>query len=268
MSSADYIDNVFVDSTKSRMFSKFPVDVLEALASEPITENSHEWSLTVESYNKSEELLNFYSILSTNTDGKVEFVSTMEAKDLPIYGTQWHPEKNAFEWTRPYIPHSPYAVKATFFMAEFFVNEGVACLAALAQSPVMAQRQENNFDANASTATPHPAQTQLGHSRSLACHHCLPFKASCFAGQEVAEIPAKSANKQRNVENQQSEHDAWDPVTQSLPDERQLCFDPEVLASAFEANKGLLVKHQHGHWSKEQEVPGSRGPEPKGVLLG
>ncbi|KAI1889100.1 hypothetical protein AGOR_G00175600 [Albula goreensis] len=111
------------NSTKSRMFSKFPVDVLEALASEPITENSHEWSLTVESYNKSEELLNFYSILSTNTDGKVEFVSTMEAKDLPIYGTQWHPEKNAFEWTRPYIPHSPYAVKATFFMAEFFVNE-------------------------------------------------------------------------------------------------------------------------------------------------
>lgn len=46
------------------------------------------------------------------------------AKDYPIYGTQWHPEKNAFEWNRPYIPHSPSAVKAAFFMAEFFVNEG------------------------------------------------------------------------------------------------------------------------------------------------
>ena len=46
------------------------------------------------------------------------------AYDYPIYGTQWHPEKNAFEWTKPYIPHSPTAVKITFYMAQFFVNEG------------------------------------------------------------------------------------------------------------------------------------------------
>ena len=26
------------------------------------------------------------------------FVSTMEAKTVPVYATQWHPEKNAFEW--------------------------------------------------------------------------------------------------------------------------------------------------------------------------
>lgn len=47
------------------------------------------------------------------------------AYDFPIYGTQWHPEKNAFEWTRPYIPHSISAVKTTFYMAQFFVNEGM-----------------------------------------------------------------------------------------------------------------------------------------------
>lgn len=47
------------------------------------------------------------------------------AHDYPIYGTQWHPEKNAFEWTRPYIPHSSSAVKTTFYMAEFFVSEGM-----------------------------------------------------------------------------------------------------------------------------------------------
>jgi hypothetical protein len=46
------------------------------------------------------------------------------AYSFPIYGTQWHPEKNTFEWTKPYIPHSPLAVKVTFFMADFFVNEG------------------------------------------------------------------------------------------------------------------------------------------------
>lgn len=110
-----------------------------------------------QTYNTNEELKKFYKVLSTNTDGEIEFVSTVEgscnassltsshskfteenclnehfpfhflfaAYDYPIYGTQWHPEKNAFEWTRPYIPHSPSAVKTTFYMAEFFVSEGM-----------------------------------------------------------------------------------------------------------------------------------------------
>ena len=50
--------------------------------------------------------------------------ASSSAYDYPIYATQWHPEKNAFEWTRDYIPHSPNAIKTTFFMADFFVNEG------------------------------------------------------------------------------------------------------------------------------------------------
>nr|XP_015209057.1 PREDICTED: gamma-glutamyl hydrolase isoform X1 [Lepisosteus oculatus] len=108
---------------ESRLFKNFPTELLEALATESITENSHIWSLSVEKYNSDEKLRKFYNILTTNKDEKLEFVSTMEAYDVPIYGTQWHPEKNAFEWTRPYIPHSPNAVKATFYMADFFVNE-------------------------------------------------------------------------------------------------------------------------------------------------
>ena len=43
----------------------------------------------------------FWEILSTNEDDDgLEFVSLMEAKGgLPIWGSQFHPEKNAFEWT-------------------------------------------------------------------------------------------------------------------------------------------------------------------------
>jgi gamma-glutamyl hydrolase len=26
------------------------------------------------------------------------FISTMEAKTVPMYGTQWHPERPQFEW--------------------------------------------------------------------------------------------------------------------------------------------------------------------------
>ncbi|XP_078136573.1 gamma-glutamyl hydrolase isoform X2 [Sander vitreus] len=114
----------FTNETKdSRMFKGFPAELMEDLANEPLTENSHKWSLAVLTLNTNEELKKFYKVLSTNTDGKTEFVSTMEAYDYPIYGSQWHPEKNAFEWGRPYIPHSPSAVKTTFYMAEFFVNE-------------------------------------------------------------------------------------------------------------------------------------------------
>ncbi|XP_067341968.1 gamma-glutamyl hydrolase [Channa argus] len=114
----------FTNETKnSRMFEGFPAELMEDLASEPLTENSHKWSVSLLSYNTNEELKNFYKVLSTNTDGKTEFVSTVEAYDYPIYGTQWHPEKNAFEWTKPYIAHTQSAVKATFYVAQFFVSE-------------------------------------------------------------------------------------------------------------------------------------------------
>jgi len=42
-----------------------------------------------------------FDVLSTNSDRQgVDFVSSIEAKDFPIYGTQWHPEKNAYEWAK------------------------------------------------------------------------------------------------------------------------------------------------------------------------
>lgn len=42
----------------------------------------------------------------------------------PFYGTQFHPEKNLFEWTRKEpINHSFLAIKAAQSFANFFVNE-------------------------------------------------------------------------------------------------------------------------------------------------
>lgn len=115
--------NFTKESKDSRMFKEFPEDLMTSLANEPLTENSHQWSVTTEDFTADERLKKFYRILSTNTDGQTEFVSTVEAYDVPIYGTQWHPEKNAFEWTHAYIPHSSTAIRTTFYMAQFFVNE-------------------------------------------------------------------------------------------------------------------------------------------------
>lgn len=108
----------------------------ESHATEPLS--------SFQSYDAQAELKNFYKVLSTNRDGKLQFVSTMEgkgaatmpsgrslsdplpltARHYPIYGTQWHPEKNAFEFNRNYVPHSPQAVRTSSYAAEFFVNEG------------------------------------------------------------------------------------------------------------------------------------------------
>ncbi|XP_053484746.1 gamma-glutamyl hydrolase [Ictalurus furcatus] len=115
--------NFTKESKDSRMFKDFPEDLMASLANEPLTENSHQWSISTKRFTGNEKLKKFYRILSTNTDGQTEFVSTVEAYDFPIYGTQWHPEKNAFEWTRGYIPHSTAAVRTTFYLAHFFVNE-------------------------------------------------------------------------------------------------------------------------------------------------
>ena len=65
----------------------------------------------------------FWDILSVNEDvNGLEFVSTMEAKNYPIFGTQFHPEKNAYEWAPKYpgIPHTRYVgyIDARYFYSD------------------------------------------------------------------------------------------------------------------------------------------------------
>ena len=61
------------------------------------------------------------------------------AKMYPIYGTQWHPEKNAFEWAPDQaINHSDHAVLIAQRAANFFVNEG-ECLICWTHSPMCFQ---------------------------------------------------------------------------------------------------------------------------------
>ena len=52
-------------------------------------------------------------------------MAAFEAHNYPIWGTQFHPEKNPYEWTRKYqnIPHSKDAIKVASFFADYFVEE-------------------------------------------------------------------------------------------------------------------------------------------------
>ncbi|KAH9518521.1 hypothetical protein Btru_017043 [Bulinus truncatus] len=103
--------NFTSDAQNSRMFGSAPKEILTILATQPDFESS--------------QLSKFFTKLSTNSDRQgTEFISSVEAKSYPIYGVQWHPEKNSFNWNPNYvINHDANAVKIGQYMADFFVNE-------------------------------------------------------------------------------------------------------------------------------------------------
>ena len=76
--------------------------------------NNHQDGVAPSQFVTNPQLASFYNLLSTNVDRDGNpFGSTMEGlwgrggsavrcgagKVYPIFGSQWHPEKNAFEWT-------------------------------------------------------------------------------------------------------------------------------------------------------------------------
>ncbi|KAL2091000.1 hypothetical protein ACEWY4_013263 [Coilia grayii] len=108
----------------SRLFKSFPKDLLQSLAVENITSNFHSWSLSMQNYSRNANLRRFYKVLTTNSDGRIDFISTMEAYRYPFYAVQWHPEKTPFEWIdKPGMVHTASAIRASFYTSSFFISE-------------------------------------------------------------------------------------------------------------------------------------------------
>lgn len=101
------------------------VDVMLSAGKDNVTMNNHESGVTPTMFANNKNLASFYKILSTNVDRKGRaFVSTIEGVKYPVFGTQWHPEKNTFEWTdREGIPHTQGAVDVAQYTANFFVTQ-------------------------------------------------------------------------------------------------------------------------------------------------
>ena len=109
----------------SKLFADISPELAKYLSTASTTLNLHHNCVSVETFKANKKLNNFFHVLSTNNDrnGK-EFVSTMEGIKYPFYSTQWHPEKNSFEWsTALNIPHYPMSIKVTEYMSNFFVNQ-------------------------------------------------------------------------------------------------------------------------------------------------
>mmetsp|Transcript_31239 Transcript_31239/g.62089 ORF Transcript_31239/g.62089 Transcript_31239/m.62089 type:complete len:318 (-) Transcript_31239:186-1139(-) len=115
----------------SKIFDKAPAELIDILAKQNVTMNNHHYGIYPEHFASTPELSGFYNMLSTNKDRQgVEFVSMIEAYKYPIFGSQWHPEKNNFEWgeTSEGVPneainHSHDAILASQYMGNFFVDQ-------------------------------------------------------------------------------------------------------------------------------------------------
>ncbi|DAZ97383.1 TPA: hypothetical protein N0F65_003406 [Lagenidium giganteum] len=119
------------EAASSRMFGGASADLMDALATRPLTFNLHHDGITVDHFNSFPKLTDFYKVLSTNEDTQGRrFVSAIEAKDYPFYGIQFHPEKMQFEFGEypngaPYraVDHSKHAVLAAQHLANVFIQE-------------------------------------------------------------------------------------------------------------------------------------------------
>ncbi|KAL8031998.1 hypothetical protein ABFX02_13G064800 [Erythranthe guttata] len=105
-------------------FERFPPYLLQKMAKENIVMEHHHYGVSPEKFHKNKNLSNFFKIVTTSTcKNRKVYVSTIQARKYPVTGFQWHPEKNAYEWGLPGIPHSESAIQVTQNTANFFVRE-------------------------------------------------------------------------------------------------------------------------------------------------
>ncbi|WVY99526.1 hypothetical protein V8G54_025596 [Vigna mungo] len=102
---------------------RFPPELLRKMTTDCLVMQNHHLGISPGKFLGSRKLSRFFEILTTSTDDfdKV-YVSTISSRNYPVTGFQWHPEKNAFEWGSPRIPHTEDAIQITQHAANFLVR--------------------------------------------------------------------------------------------------------------------------------------------------
>nr|AFK41094.1 unknown [Medicago truncatula] len=120
-SSLQFVENVNI---KESVFQRFPPDLLKKLSTDCIVMQNHQYGISPVKLLGNQKLSSFFEILTTSNDqdDKV-YVSTVRSRNYPVTGFQWHPEKNAFEWGSPSIPHTEDAIRTTQYAANYLVSE-------------------------------------------------------------------------------------------------------------------------------------------------
>ncbi|XP_043199245.1 gamma-glutamyl hydrolase-like [Amphibalanus amphitrite] len=160
------------DSTllESRMFANATPEQVALFTDEPNVVMFHSKCVRPGAFAR---LAPEYRSVATAVDRHgLEYVAILEHRDLPIYGTQFHPEKAAFEWSTlervDQISHAPSAVSASQYLGEFLVSE--------------ARRSENVFTSGAEeeAALIYNHQPYFTGSRGSSFQMCYFFDDSDF----------------------------------------------------------------------------------------
>ena len=108
-----YPIHITQDGYKSRMFHSFSPQYTHYLEHNKSTAENHEYGISPQDFMDNIHLRRFYDILATSVDenGK-EYVAAIEGKYYPVYGVQWHPERQ--KSTGPFI---------NFFISELHKNK-------------------------------------------------------------------------------------------------------------------------------------------------
>lgn len=92
------------------------------------TYNAHHWGLSPEKFKADEGLSSFWDVTAisyvpNNGTDPMPFVASLEAKDYPIFSTQFHPEKPSQLWTdNDGINHTWESINLQKQFSEFIVK--------------------------------------------------------------------------------------------------------------------------------------------------
>jgi len=112
------------DVSKTRLFSPLGADA-ETYANKPLTYNHHMYGVTPNRFLTDRGLSEIFTPTSISYDLKGKsFVATMESDKYPFFGTQFHPEKQAFAfYPETKIDHSEESIFYNRYFADFFINQ-------------------------------------------------------------------------------------------------------------------------------------------------
>lgn len=118
-------------SSLSQIYSS--PEIRKILSEENVTMNNHKNGISPDTFLSDQGITSLFHATSTNFDSMGRpFISTIESFIMPFYGTQFHPEKNNFEYANasplsdiPFenINHSQNAVFVSQHLANFFVSQ-------------------------------------------------------------------------------------------------------------------------------------------------
>ena len=112
-----------MDTSESSMFCQLEDGMVSDFQTGNYTYNSHKYSLDPKKLETDAKFGDFWTVTSTSKDFKgTTFIASMEAKNYPIMGTQFHPEKATQIWYEGVgINHTWQSTKMNRYFADLFV---------------------------------------------------------------------------------------------------------------------------------------------------